>query len=271
MSKTTFPPKYPETSITVSPVVSGRQLYSNRHVPMDFETVQVTSDSVQVTSDAVQVTSDPAQVTSDPAQVTSDPAQVTSDPAQVTSDAVEVTSDTGTSTRKRLRSYDDLVENCSKKIYEAVSCNILNAFAQFTRKIDSQAEMIEDLKRRYDSQAEVVEDLKRRFDSQAEVVEDLKRRFDSQDEYVLELESGMSEHRVEILDLKGSVQSLEADNGGLHHLVDVLKLETVQLRHGQEQAEDAYNILILEGRTQAAILRETIATLHDLECRLPSN
>ena len=117
----------------------------------------------------------------------------------------------------------------------------------------------------------MIEDLKRRYNSQAEVIEDLKRRYDSQTECVLELEYGMSEHRVEILDLKGSLLSLEADNGGLLHLVDVLQLETVQIRHRQEKAEDAYNILILEGSAQAAILRETIATLHDLESRLPSN
>ena len=54
----------------------------------------------------------------------------------------------------------------------------------------------------------------RKIDSQAEVIEDLKRHFDSQTEYVLELESGMSEQRVKILNLKGSLHSLEADNGG---------------------------------------------------------
>ena len=88
---------------------------------------------------------------------------------------------------------------------------------------------------------------------------------------MLELESGLSEHRFEILGLKGSVQSLEVENAELHHLVDVLEAETVQLRQAQEQAEDATNIVCLEGRAQAALLRQTIATLHEVESKLASN
>ena len=264
-------PKYPEMTRTVSPIVSNNST-SIRDIPMDSNTgtskpvVPITSDT-GTSKPVFPITSDTG--TSKPVfPITSDTG--TSKPVfPITSDTgtskpvFPITSDTGTSkpivpmasstdnsacnssstSRKRHRVYDDFVENCSKKIYEVVNDNILNAFGQFQRQIYLQAEAIQDL----------------------------TRRFDSQTEYMLELESGLSEHRFEILGLKGSVQSLEAENAELHHLVDVLEAETVQLRQAQEQAEDATNIVCLEGRTQAAVLRQTIATLHEVESKLASN
>ena len=123
-------PKYPGMTRTVSPIVSNNST-SNRDIPMDSNTgtskpvVPITSDT-GTSKPVFPITSDTG--TSKPVfPITSDTG--TSKPIVPMASSTDNSACNSSSTsRKRHRLYDDFVENCSKKIYEVVNDNILNAF-----------------------------------------------------------------------------------------------------------------------------------------------